>query len=137
MNDAIAEAKQTAVTGAADYHEAVTSLTEGLRIWCEANRDALTENGKTKTADLGTGTVSWRFQRASVRVTGAEAVVEWLVSQGGRFRKFLRFKPPEVNKEAMLGDEDLARTIPGVTIGSDGESFVVEPFEAQLAEVAA
>lgn len=32
----------------------------------------------------------------------------------------------------MLNNQDAARLVPGVTIGSAGENFMVEPFEAEL-----
>ncbi len=33
----------------------------------------------------------------------------------------------------MLADRDNAKFIAGVSIGSDGEDFIVEPFEVELA----
>lgn len=42
----------------------------------------------------------------------------------------------EVNKEAMLAEPDVARTVAGVTVGSAGEDFVIKPFETELEEVA-
>lgn len=44
---------------------------------------------------------------------------------------FLREKA-EIDKEAMLREPDRARGIVGVTIGTAGESFSVEPFEAEI-----
>ncbi len=41
----------------------IKMLTEGLKTWAEANREALTEGGRVKTADLGTGKVLWRRRR--------------------------------------------------------------------------
>ena len=129
MNDTIAAAKEKAQGKATPLQAIVADRTEGLRMWCEANRAALTEGGKTKTADLGTGTVAWRFQRAKVTIRGEDDALLWLTKAGKKFRKFVRVKM-SINREMMLDDEKLAVTIPGVSIGSDGESFVVEPFEA-------
>jgi phage host-nuclease inhibitor protein Gam len=43
----------------------------------------------------------------------------------------------EVNKEALLAEPEIAGTVAGVSIGSPGEDFIVEPFEAELAQSAA
>ncbi len=129
LNDQIAALKEQAEAEAAPLKERVKALTEGLKIWAEANRDALTNGGKVKFADLGTGKVSWRFRPASVRLTKVEAVLETLRKLG--LQRFIRVKE-EPNKEAMLADPDTARAVAGVTIGSEGEDFIVEPFEAEL-----
>lgn len=47
--------------------------------------------------------------------------------------RFIRTKE-EVNKDAMLAskeDRELANGIKGITIGSDGEDFSIEPAEAE------
>ena len=134
MNDQLARLKKDAEAAAAPLREQVAARTEGLKVWAEANRDGLTNGGKTKTADLGTGKVSWRLRPAAVRVSGVERVIEAIRALG--FGQFLREKT-ELNKEAMLADADKARLIAGVSIGSEGEDFIVEPFEAQLSDTAA
>lgn len=129
MNDELARLKERAEAAAAPLREQVTARTEGLKIWAEANRDGLTNGGKTKTADLGTGKLSWRLRPAAVRVSGVDRVIEAIRKLG--FSQFLREKT-EINKEAMLADADKARLIAGVSIGSEGEDFIVEPFEAEI-----
>jgi len=42
--------------------------------------------------------------------------------------KFIRVKE-EVNKDAMLAEPDQAMKVPGVTIKSGGEDFIIEPLE--------
>lgn len=130
MNDEIASAKTRAEELATPLRDRVKALTEGLKVWAEANRDALTHAGKVKFADLGTGKVSWRLRPPSVRITGVERVIEAIKALG--LPAFLRTKE-EVNKEALLADPDKARLIAGVSIGSVGEDFIVEPFEAEIA----
>ncbi len=105
-------------------------LTRGIQLWAEANRPSLTQDGRTKTIRLTTGEIAWRSRPASVTLRGVEAVLEHLVKKG--LTKFIREKQ-EVNKEAMLADVALARTVPGVTIGSQGEEFVVSPLTEQVA----
>lgn len=130
MNDAIAKIKDEAEKQAAPLKELVTGRTEGLKVWAEANRDKLTNSGRTKTADLGTGKISWRIRPPSVRISGVDRVIEAIKSLG--LTQFLRTKE-KVNKEALLADPDKARLIAGVGIGSEGEDFIAEPFEAELA----
>lgn len=130
MNDQLATIKEAFEQQAAPIREAVTAKTEGLKAWAEANRSVLTEGGKTKTADLGTGKVSWRLRPPSVRITKVDAVIEAIQRLG--FGQFLRTKT-EVNKEAILADRDSAKLIAGISIGSEGEDFLVEPFEVELA----
>lgn len=129
MNDRIAALKADAEKQAQPLKDQVVAGTEGLKVWAEANRDALTGGGKSKTADLGTGKISWRLRPASVRITGVDRVIEAIKKLG--FSAFLRTKE-EVNKEAMLADPERARMIAGISIGSEGEDFIVEPFEADI-----
>lgn len=129
MNDAISALRAKAEEAAAPLRSRVAVLTEGLKVWAEANRDALTNGGKTKTADLGAGKVMWRLRPPSVRIASVERCIEAIKSLG--LTSFLRVKE-EVNKDALLADPDKARSIAGVSIGSEGEDFVVEPFEAEI-----
>ena len=129
MNDGIAKLKELAETTAAPLAARVAELTEGLRSWCDANRDALTDKGKRKYGDLGTGHVSWRISPPKVSIKGVDEVLMAIRTLG--LTEFLRTKE-EIDKEAMLADPDKARLVPGVKIGSAGESFTVEPFEAEI-----
>lgn len=49
-------------------------------------------------------------------------------------QRFIRTKE-EPNKEAMQAEPEVARQVAGISIGSVGEDFVVEPFEAVLADM--
>ncbi len=128
MNDGIATLKQDAENAATPRAEEIERLTDGLRAWCDANRAALTDNGKRKFADLGTGKIEWRRSPPKVSVKGVEAALEAIKKLG---LPFVRTKE-EIDKEAMLREPDKARLVPGVAIGSEGENFSVEPFEAVL-----
>lgn len=129
MNDEIAATKERGELDAAPLYGRVRALTEGLRIWCDANREALTDGHKRKFADLGTGKVEWRNAPARVTIKGVETVLAALKTLG--LHKFIRTKE-EIDKEAMQREADQARLVPGVTIGSEGENFSVEPFEAAI-----
>lgn len=130
MNDRIAEIKEAAEKTAEPKRAEAQALLNGLRIWCDANRSELTRGGAVKFADLGTGKVSWRVRPPKVTLRDVEAVIA-RIETAGLAGRFLR-ATVEVNKEAMLADAPLARTIAGVTINSAGEDFIAEPFEAAL-----
>lgn len=112
-----------------DTSELITELAEherGVHTWCEANRNALTNDGKVKFHDFGTGQIKWRLRPASVSVRGVETVIEAFKKLG--FTAFIRTKE-ELNKEAMLADPEKARLAAGVTIKSAGEDFEIVPTE--------
>lgn len=129
MNDELAAIKEAYEAKAGPLKAARQEKIEGLKVWAEANRSSLTGGDKTKTVDLGTGVLKWRLRPPAVRITGMDAVIERLRSLG--LQRFLRTKE-EVDKEAMQREPDVARNVAGVAIGSAGEDFIVEPFEAEL-----
>jgi len=129
MNDALAEIKEQAELAAAPHRLALEQKTEGLKMWAEANRQVLTGGDKTKTVDLGTGVLKWRLRPPSVRLSKVEDVIERLKKL--KLVRFLRTKE-EVDKEAMQREPDVARTVAGVLVGSAGEDFIVEPYEAEI-----
>lgn len=134
MNDAIAAITQEHQPMLADLSERIMALQTGVQAWCEAHRvDLCGENDKLgKTANLVTGEVAWRIRPPSVRITGADNVVDTLQRMG--LGRFVRVKA-EPNKDAMLAEPDAVRGIGGISILSGQEDFIVTPFEAQ-AEVA-
>jgi len=132
MNDELAAVKARFEAMADPLRAEADALSQGVQTWAEANRDALTQNGKVKTAALTTGEILWRTRPPSVRVTGAEAVLDALRRLG--LGRFIREKE-EVNKEAILNEPEAVAHVPGIAI-SQGEDFVIAPFEADLAEVA-
>ena len=133
MNDRIAEIKQEYETQAQPFAEQIESLKHGLHIWCEANRDALTNGGKVKFHKFPTGEVNWRKKPAKVSLRKVDQVLEACRSM--KLTRFIRTKQ-EVNKEAMLAEPEVAANISGVSIGSEGEDFVITPFETDLETVA-
>lgn len=127
QEEVVAAANSRAAAEAAPLEACIATLTRGLQLWAEANREALTEGGRTKTVALASGDVSWRLRPPSVRISNAAGVIAEAMRAG--LEKFLRTKT-EVNKEAMLADQANALTLPGVSIGSAGEEFVVAPHES-------
>lgn len=133
LGDALAKVKAEAETKALPLKTRQIDLHEAVQKWAEANRAELTREGKTKTVELTTGKVSWRNRPRKVSLRNVDSLVEYLVEKLDS--RFLRIKR-EIDKEAMLADVGAASKLPGVTIKSAGEEFIVEPFDAQLAEVA-
>lgn len=129
MNDEIAVVKDKYEQQAKPYRDDVEALIEGLQAWAIANREQLTGGGKRQSAELATGMISWRVLPPRVTIRKAENVIDALKKLG--LQRFIRTRE-EINKEAMLDDQEAARLVPGVTIGSAGETFNVDPFETEL-----
>lgn len=129
MNDAIAGITQEAQPALEALAERINALQAGIQTWCEANRVTLCgENDRLgKTANLVTGEVSWRQRPPSVAVRGADAVIDALRRLG--LGRFVRAKE-EVNKEAILAEPEAVRGVPGITVVTGLEDFVITPFEA-------
>lgn len=132
MNDTLAGHKEAFEQQAEPLRQRVTALRDGVQIYGEANRDTLTQGGKTKTVAFTTGEILWRLRPPSVRITGQEAVLDLLRRLG--LARFIREKQ-EVNKEAILNEPEAVASVPGIAI-SQGEDFVVVPFEAELSPAA-
>ena len=132
MNDGIAALQQDYGARVQPIRDAALAKQEGLKVFCEANRDRLTGGGKVKFHRFATGEISWRLRPARVSIRGKEAVIA-AIKAARLGKRFLRVRE-DVNKEAMLEDRATAAAIRGVTIGSDGEDFLVEPFETELKE---
>ena len=133
LGDALAKAKEEAEKVALPLKQELERAEAQVQGWCEANRSAITRDGKVKTADFTTGKVAWRHRPPKVTIRGVEAVIDHLRANG--LRRFLR-TTVEISKEAMLLEAERAKAVPGVTIGSAGEDFIIEPFDGQLAQVA-
>lgn len=134
MNDQIAALQQAYGEKVAPIRELAQAKRDGLQTFAEANRNRLTGGGKVKFARFATGEVSWRSRPAKVTIKKSEeeALVAALEAAGLGDR-FLRRKV-EFNREAMREDRATASAFKGVAIGSDGEDFIVEPFETELTE---
>ena len=133
MNDALAACKEAYETEAEPYRLRIQELTDGLRIFAEANRAALTNGYKVKTVALTTGEITWRMNPPSVRLTDTEENVIVACEAAG-LREFVRYTPT-LNRDAIKANPEEAKHIAGIRIGQS-EAFVVTPFEAELAEVA-
>lgn len=132
MNDQIAVIKQQFEQQAQPLGKDIKQLSAGLQVWAEANRQQLTNAGKVKFAMLASGKINWRKRPPKVSLRGKEAIIQ--SCKRLKLSRFIR-TIEEVNKEAMLAEPEIAGSLDGVTI-SQGEDFVITPFETELEEVA-
>lgn len=131
-DDQVAAIAELAANEAAPLRAQHAAAIEGLKTYCEAHRMRLTEGGKTKTAKFLTGVVAWRARPPAVRLPRAREALADLIARlkALGLDRFIRTKE-EVDKEAMLAEPDVAASVQGVSIGSAGEDFVVEPLELE------
>lgn len=129
QNNRIAQITEEFAPAIANLQEKIKPMQQAIQTWCESNRDELTNNGKSKTANFNTGEVQWRQRPPSVSVRGVSSVIENIKTLN--LFKFLRIKE-EINKEAMLNEPELAGTIAGITIKKGVEDFVITPFEQEI-----
>lgn len=147
MNDAIAAITAQHQPTVDALKARIERLQQGVHGWCEANRAELTEDGKSKTANFITGTVSWRNDPPSVTVRNGDKVLEMLGALG--LGCYIRTKK-EINKEAILADRTAAEAkespekeaaakrlqlLAGLslTIKAGVEQFVITPTEVEVA----
>ena len=131
MNDEMAAIKARFESQAEPYNLQIKALSEGVSIWCAANRLQLTDQGKIKTHAFSTGEVRWRVTPPKVLVKGVEAALDALRRAG--LTRFIRTKD-EISKEAILAEPKAIAAIRGISI-EQKEEFVIVPFETQLEEV--
>ncbi|NRA85802.1 MAG: host-nuclease inhibitor Gam family protein [Rhizobiales bacterium] len=111
----------------------IVELTRGVQAYCEANRNELTRNGKVKFHQFPSGDVNWRTLPAKVNTKGVDAIIEAL--KKAHLERFIRTKL-SIDKDAIAADADAVAEIKGITIGSEGENFSIEPHDEKLSEVA-
>lgn len=129
LDEQVAALKTKAEAEAAPLNARIAALTKGLQVWAEANRESLCVGGR-KTVALSSGEIGWRLRPPSVRIASIGAVMEALRSLG--LGRFIRTKE-EIDKQALLAEPQVAVNVPGVSIGSQGEDFFVQPVALPLA----
>ena len=128
LNAKVDALKVTAMAGAEPHQQKVTQLVEGLFAFAETHREKLTDGGKRKTVEVPTGTFGWRMTPPAVSLRGVEAILESLKSL--KLKRFIRIKE-EVDKDALLKEPDVAKTIKGVSI-TQHEDFIAKPSELEV-----
>lgn len=134
MNETLASIREEYESRAQPIAAQANASIDAVQVWAEANRAALTRNGKVKSATLPAGTVEWRTTPPSVQIRGLAAVLQKL--RAAFKLDFIRTKE-EVNKEAILATptDHPVRQLEGITI-TQREEFAVTPHETELSEVA-
>lgn len=107
----------------------VNPLQKAVQAYCESRRDELTNGGKQKTAYFNTGEVQWRMKPPAVKISSVSKVIEAIKNTG--FLQFLRVKE-EINKEALLAEPKMARSISGISIRENEEEFVIKPNDEEV-----
>ena len=133
MNEKISNLKTRYSEECKEYDNKISSLQEGIASYCEVHRDELTDNGKTKTVKLPTGTLSWRFCPPSCRISKPEVVLETLKAK--KLARFIRIKE-EISKDLILSDIDAVAGIKGITIVQGKEELTIEPDKEDLGRTA-
>lgn len=128
MGDELAAVKERHEEIAQGVRQQIEWHSAGIQTWCEAHRPELLK-GEAKTALFAAGSVQWRVRPPSVRIKGAESVMDQLRRKG--LERFLRIKE-EINKEAILAEPEAVAKVTGIHI-EQAEDFVIAPFEAELA----
>lgn len=131
MNDELAAVRARFEEEAAPHAGVIKELGHAVQVWCEGNRGELTRDGRTKTAKFAAGEISWRTRPPRVSIRGEGIVLEALKRLG--LDRFIRTKE-EIDKNAILADPGAVDGVKGVSI-SQGEDFVIKPFETEIEEV--
>lgn len=128
LNEQVEHLTARTAESARPLAERMNQLLEGLYLYAEANRPALTDNGKKKTVDVSSGQFGWRVTPPKVSIANTKQVLANLERLG--LEQFIRYTP-EVDREAMLRNPALAQTIDGVSI-TQQELFFVKPLELNV-----
>lgn len=131
MNDEIAAVKLRYEEQAQPFKTEIEERSKGVQAWCETNRNAITQDGRTKTVTLASGEIQWRMRPPKVVLKGVEMVLDKLKRMG--LDRFIRTKE-EISKEAILAEPEAVTRVAGISI-EQGEDFVIKPFETNLEEV--
>lgn len=133
MNDRMAKLKAEHDAAAKPHAERLSELVKGVQLWCEANRAALTKDGKVKFHEFATGIVKWRNTPWSASVSKVADVLALLKAKG--LLKYVRTKE-EVDKDKLLADREVlvAEPIKGITF-KQREEIAIVPHESKIEEV--
>lgn len=130
LNTKLDELKTQAAAQIQPLNDEIEEQIDGLFAFAETNRAALTNDGKTKTVKLNTGTISWRITPPKVLISNSDKVLKVLKTLG--LSRFIR-TAEEPNKQAMLEEAEIAKTVKGVRIDQH-EEFIIKPdqWEAEI-----
>lgn len=132
-SQAVAEKTDAAITALqkeanaqlTQIHDRMRSSFTALRVFADARRQELTQDGKKKTVDLGTGKVYWRNTPPKINIENEAAVLAKVQEMG--LTKFFR-KVPQLDRQAMNKNPEEAAKVPGVETTQE-ELFYAKPTE--------
>lgn len=124
LNEEVEGLKLEASEKAQEHVNTINDMLGAIFLFGDANRKELTDSGRVKTIKTPTGSFGWRINPPSVEIRGKMKTVITALKKAGLVR-FIRSKP-ELNKEAMLLEPDVATTIKGIKIKRDEEDFFVK-----------
>lgn len=128
FNTKVEKLKAKTMVDVNPHQKKISQLVEGLFAYAEVHRDELTDGGKRKTLEVPTGIFGWRMTPPAVVLRDVKSILKNLKSLG--LKRFIRIKE-EVNKEAMLKEIDVAKTVKGVSI-SQREEFIAKPANLEV-----
>ncbi|HWJ71925.1 MAG TPA: host-nuclease inhibitor Gam family protein [Kaistia sp.] len=132
-----AEAVEKASTAAEKAAEPLIAERAGLfdqvKAYCAANRQRLTDEGRSKTATFPTGSASWRLGRlrVSIDTTLKDKIIALLKKRG--LGDLVRTKE-DIDTTAVGKAKDKVKGIKGITFIPPEEDFSVSSVTADLVE---
>lgn len=133
----VAVAKAAAEAAATPLLNECTVLEDKVAAWCNQERDRLTRNKATGTAEFASGIVHWRKGRDTIDLDDSlkDKIVAALKKM--RLSRFIK-KTEAPSKQKMHGATEAERVrlakIKGVTFVKGEEAFSIIPAGAELAE---
>lgn len=133
LNESLAPIKSKYEENARPHRDRIMALWSAVETWCVANRHELLK-GKSKTAKLATGEVSWRMGKSKISIGEHKPEAVIAILRKRRLARFVRVPKPELDVAAMLKDlATIKQKVPEITVTDGVESFSIEPFGAELA----
>jgi phage host-nuclease inhibitor protein Gam len=131
MNACIADVTAAYEEAARPFRDAVEKTLQGLRTYCETNRERLPRRGRARLRRFAAGEVAWRPKTPRVVVRDALKACVWFAKC--EFGRFIRVNE-ELDHEAILKEPLRAAGNPYVAVCSRGEEFSVTPFATMIEE---
>lgn len=132
FNTRVELARRTAATKAEPLQTRRDELIRGIDSYVESHRDELTQGGKTKTVKLPSGEIQWRMTPPKVTLRKVQEILDYFKER--KLNRFIRVKE-EVDKTALLKEPEVARAIPGISIGQV-EELIVKPLDLEIEVIA-
>jgi len=127
MNNELVKVKEKHEVLAQPINNEIATKFHALHIYAEAHKSDLLK-GRSKTAKIAPGELSWRSTPPSCRITKQPVVIETLKRLN--LQELIRTKE-EVTKAAVLANPAAVEGVAGISI-SQREEFVAKPFASEV-----